>query len=500
MRARLAVIVCSALACSAWMNGPAVAADTPTGLQWEPCPSETAPTKECAWLTVPRSYDNPDGPTIQVALARIPATGKPEDKIGSLLWDSGGPGGTSTSAAEYAVQRMSARVQQRFDFVAFDPRGIGASIPALEDCDQPWPARPTLQPLPAWRSVQKKSAARLTAANRACLRKNRRIAETMSTANVAEDLDRIRAALGDRRLTFWATSYGTRIGYVYALAHPNRVRAMVMDGSIDPTRGFRTLPRIGGLSQDSALKFIKKHDRAAYRAALRTTASLTEEPIPLSGGATFSRWDWIDILGDLVAFQDAWPAVTEYADLVDTARTAGDEGDAARAFLARAKARPNSNEGAGFSVVNCLDYADRLSAKQQADLAAANAKRAPITGGSLTLAYAMGCSGLDDLSPDPVPLVTTAAQRAKLAKVPVLLANSTHDGSTPMTWAKRMQRSFDRPMIRYRSTQHVIWGATTSTCVNTPIDAFVLKGKMPAKSRTCDYVQSTSDAAAIPSR
>jgi pimeloyl-ACP methyl ester carboxylesterase len=492
MHRRIAVPLITALATSA-LAAPALASDTSAAaLTWEPCPSESAPTKECAWLTVPRRYDKPNGPTVKVALARIPATGSADDKVGSLLWDAGGPGGPSTAIVDSFVGRLSPAVRERFDFVAFDPRGIGASIPALEDCGDPWPVRPALNPLPNWRSVQKKSAAVLADDNRVCLRDNRRIAEVMGTNNVVKDLERIRAALGDRKLTFWGTSYGTRIGYVYALAYPQRVRAMVMDGSIDPSNGFRTLPRIGGLSQDSALAFIKKQDRPIYRTVVQTTASLTADPIALPDGTTFSRWNWIDIVGDLVAFQDAWPNLPQYAQVVDTARLPGEQGDAARAFLERAKARPNSNEGGGFSVVNCLDYAQRLTAKQQADLAADNAKRGPIAGGSLTLMYAMGCSGLDKLTPDPVPLVTTAKQRAKLAKVPVLLANATNDGSTPMAWAKRMQKAFDRPMIRYRSTQHVIWGATTSKCVNAPIDKFVLTLKMPAKSRTCDYVPSVA--------
>ena len=492
MHRRIAVPLITALATSA-LAAPATASDTSAAeLTWQPCPSEVAPTKECAWLTVPRDYAKPDGPTVKVALARIPATGSASDKIGSLLWDAGGPGGPSTEFVDSFVERVSPSIRERFDFVAFDPRGIGASIPALEDCGQPWPVRPALNPLPNWGSVQKKSATVLADANRACLRENRRIAEAMSTNNVVKDLDRIRAAVGDKKLTFWGTSYGTRIGYVYALAYPKRVRAMVMDGSIDPSNGFRTLPRVGGLSQDSALAFIKKQDRPVYRTAVQTAASLTADPIALPDGTTFSRWDWIDLVGDLVPFQNAWPALPQYADAVAAARLQGEQGDSSRAFLVRAKARPNSNEGAGFSMVNCLDYAQRLTAKQQADLAAANAKRGPIAGGSLTLMYAMGCSGLDKLTPDPVPLVKTATQRAKLAKVPVLLANATNDGSTPMAWAKRMQKAFDRPMIRYRSTQHVIWGATSSKCVNAPIDRFVLTGKIPAKSRTCDYVASTA--------
>lgn len=486
MRTRIAVTALSVLAGVA-LAGQATA--SPVGdLQWRPCPSDQAPTKECAELTVPRRYDRPGGPSITVALARIPATGDPQTKIGSLVWDAGGPGGPSTDMVDRMTSLMSPDIRARFDFVAFDPRGIGSSTPALKDCGQPWPVRPARDPNPDWRSVQKASAKVLTQANRACLNRNRRLASVMGTNNVARDLDRIRAALGDERLTFWGTSYGTRIGYVYALRFPQRVRAMVMDGNIDPSHGYRGLARVGGLSQDQALRFIKREAPAIHRSAVRTAASLTTAPITLDGGSRFTRWDWLDIVGDVVAFQDSWQILPQYAQLVDTARGKGARATSARLTLERTKQRPNSNEGAGFSVVNCLDYADRLSPRQQADLATANAKRGPINGGSLTLSYAMGCSGLGELAPDPVPLVTTAKQRARLAEVPVLLANATHDGSTPMLWATRMQKVFDRPMVRYRGTQHVIWGATSSTCVNAPIDRFVLSLRLPAKNRTCAFV------------
>lgn len=439
---------------------------------------------------MPRRYDRPGGPSVRVALARIPATGTEQQRIGSLLWDAGGPGGVSTQSIDQMATRLSPQVRERFDFVAFDPRGVGASKPTLADCATPWPIRPALNPLPSWRRVHQQSGTDLRRVNRRCLRSNQQIAEVMGTNNVVRDLDRIRAAVGDRKLTFWATSYGTRIGYVYALRYPRRVRAMVMDGSIDPTAGYVGLPQVGGLSQEQALHFIRANDRPVYRSVIRTAASLTADPVRLPGGDRFSRWDWLDVVGDIVAFQSSWQQIPLLAGYVDQARESGPEAAAIRASLADIKWRPNSNEGGAFSVVNCLDYADRLSVDEQVQLTKANARRAPVLGGSLTLMFAMGCSGLAKLDPDPIPLITTASQRARVAKVPVLLANATHDGSTPAAWARQMHKAFDRPMIGYRSSQHVIWGATDSRCVNRPIDRFVLDLRMPKKSRTCDFVPS----------
>lgn len=450
-------------------------------------------------MRVPKEYGKPGRGKIKIALARVPATGPREQRIGSLLWDAGGPGGVSTDMIGMMSARMSPAVQARFDFVAFDPRGIGASQPALESCGQPWPVgRPAREASPDWRRVQRLSARVLARANRACMRDAASFVQTMGTGNVARDLNRIRRTLGDEKLTFWGTSYGTRIGYVYAYLYPHRVRAMVLDGNIDPSGDYAGLPTIGGTSQDSALRFMRRHFRSGYEAIVRTAAELRLAPVPLSGGGRFTRWDWLDFTGGFTAFPAAWPTLLAVAPVVRTAQGSGPDAEAARGHLAAWKALPNSNEGGGFSVVNCLDYADRLSGRRQARIATDVEQTSPVFGGSLALQYAMGCAGLGALDPDPVPTIRTRGDRARVADVPVLIANATHDGSTPMAWAKRMQRAFDRPMIKYRSAEHVIWGGADSTCVDRPIDRFVLRQKLPAGDRVCPFVPPVTAAASAP--
>ncbi len=454
---------------------------------WTECPSDEQPDKQCALFPVPVDYAHPAGRKIRIALARIPATGAPDEYLGTLFWDAGGPGGPSTQMVDTFVQRLSPEVRARFDFVAFDPRGIGGSRPALTDCGQPWLSRPPRKETPNWQAVQRKSADELAADNRTCLGGNERIAPWMGTVNVARDLNRMRKAVGDRKLTFWATSYGTRIGYVYALRYP--VRAMVLDGNIDPSTGFVGMPRIGGTSQDSALDFMANNYRVGYDAIMATAKSLATDPIRLPDGTLFSRWNWLDMVGDSIPFPESWPQVADWSTAIERAR--GDGADAAgiRQELQDTKSRPNGNEGAGFSTVNCLDYAGRLSAARQVDLARVNGAEYPVFGPSLTLTYGMGCAGLKGLTPDPVPLVTTAAQREILADVPVVVANATHDGATPMAWAKDMAVAFgDRPIIRYRSGQHVIWGGVDSACVNEPIDRFVIRRIEPQHGRVCPFV------------
>ena len=468
---------------------PAAPSAQAAAIDWQPCPSDDHPDKMCAKVRVPRDYARPRGRTVSIALAKVPATGTAEQRIGTLFWDAGGPGGPSTQIVDMFADRVPPTVRRRFDFVAFDPRGVGDSTPTMRDCAGPWPVRPTGTSTPNWRTVRTESAEKLARDNRACLSRNARIAAWMGTTNVARDLDRLRRAVGDAQLSFWATSYGTRIAYVYALRYPERVRAMVLDGNIDPSTDFVGLPKVGGSSQDLALQFIKRNYRPAYRAIMRTASALLDDAIPLPDGTVFSRWDWLDVAGDYVAFQDGWPSLPALADNVLAGRIDNDRGRAIREQLVDTKARPNSNEGGVFSTVNCLDYAQRLSPGRETALIRANSSRYPVFGGSLTTMYGIGCAGLGGLEPDPIPLVTTAAQRAVLAEVPVVLANATHDGSTPLVWAKQMAAAFgDRPIIKYRSGQHVIWGAVDSRCVNRPINRFMTSLREPARSRTCAFV------------
>ncbi|MFN8126766.1 MAG: alpha/beta fold hydrolase [Candidatus Nanopelagicales bacterium] len=464
-------------------------------IAWHPCPSDTLPTKECARLRVPRDYGDRKAGSWSMAIARIPATGPADRRIGSLLWDGGGPGGPSTQMLESIAPRVSPAVQERFDFVAFDPRGIGSSEPALAPCDAPWPELP-LREAVRWRTAQRDSAAELRQANRRCRRDHAQLAPTMSTNNVVRDLDRLRRAVGDPKLTFWGTSYGTRIGYVYAYRHPGRVRAMVLDGNIDPTRGYSSLAAIGGKASDSAFRFIRRNYPRAYEPIVRQARSLADAPIRLTEGAWFGKHDWLNVAGSYLAFQDAWPQIPQLAVIVDIARGTGDRAVEARRLLLSWEEAPNSNEGGAFSMVNCLDYSKRLTSRQQTRLAVRNDRRHPWFGGPLTLEFAIGCVGLSGVAPDPVPLITTRWQRERVADVPVLLANATNDGSTPMTWAKRMQWAFHRPMIRYRSGQHVIWGAVRSRCVNRPIDRMFLTVTIPPHGRTCPFVPPADTAVA----
>ena len=211
-------------------------------LTWAPChedvSAQTGVAYQCATATVPLDYDRPRGDTISVALVRIPAT-DPAHRIGSILFNPGGPGGSGIDFVlgfgPFAGQVYGPDVPARFDLVGFDPRGIGASTPLLcfGSLEESFGA---LSPVafPVTADEERQVAAADDVLRRACRQRGGAIAEHMSTANVARDMDRIRQALGDDKLTFAGYSYGTFLGATYANLFPNRVRAMVVDGVLDP--------------------------------------------------------------------------------------------------------------------------------------------------------------------------------------------------------------------------------------------------------------------------
>ncbi|MEI8081571.1 MAG: alpha/beta hydrolase [Actinomycetes bacterium] len=450
-------------------------------LAWRACPTEALPTLQCSVLPVPFNYSKPRTGTFRLAVVRLPATGR---KKGSLIFNPGGPGGAGTSAIAGFAHLMPASILSRFDFVSWDPRGIGETQPALQNCPTQFPARPISGPV-NWVAVRTAAAAAAAANNRTCQQNNQRFINYMGTNNVVRDLDELRAAVGDRKLTFWGMSYGTRIGYIYALNYPSKIRTMVLDGNIDPKGNYAGLTQ-GGTAPDSALQFLASVSPPSYNSVIATRDSLDVAPIDLGGGVTYTRWTYLDFLAPLMMFQGTWPSIHKFGALVNAARIPGPAGDHWREVLKSTIPQYNSNVGGAFSVVNCLDYADRMSAAAQNAVVTKNAAKAPVFGGTVTTDFAIGCSGLR-LRPDPIPTTRSAANLARIRGLKLIVSNSTNDASTPMIWANKMAASFpSATYLKYRSGQHVIWMTTPSTCVNDRISTYVLT-RRHFKSHTCAF-------------
>jgi pimeloyl-ACP methyl ester carboxylesterase len=198
----------------------------PRALAWTPCGDGF----ECAKLAVPRNWTDPSGEKIGLALIGLPATTKGHRRLGSLLVNFGGPGNDGISLLRGAGPLIRAATHGRFDVVSWDPRGLGQSTPILcpEGNDAFYNADPaTPEGLAAM-------AAAATLRAQVCLARYGSFLGEIGTNQVVQDMDAIRRAVGDDKVTFLGQSYGSRVGSVYAQFFPRRVRAMVLDGSLPP--------------------------------------------------------------------------------------------------------------------------------------------------------------------------------------------------------------------------------------------------------------------------
>ncbi|GHH34043.1 alpha/beta hydrolase [Lentzea cavernae] len=209
---------------------PAAHASAPP-IAWAAC-APARPGFECATFTVPLDHDDPRGATTTVALTRKPATDR-AGRIGSLLFNPGGPGASGIDYVWAWGEKMSAGVRGRFDVVGFDPRGIGRSNPLRCFADERERAAfLTAGPVFPYEPEQERPF--FDRYRSLASRCDQPIARHMSTADVVRDLDLLRRALGDRRLTYFGTSYGSYIGTTYANMFPGNVRALAIDGVLDP--------------------------------------------------------------------------------------------------------------------------------------------------------------------------------------------------------------------------------------------------------------------------
>ncbi|MEV7082697.1 alpha/beta hydrolase [Streptomyces sp. NPDC093516] len=201
-------------------------------LTWKKCATDAYPTLQCASLKVPLDHRRPRGRQITLALSRVPHTARTYQ--GPLLVNPGGPGGSGLTLAGFVASALPKQVAAQYDVIGFDPRGVGASKPAL-DCRPGHfdPVRPNS--LPTTPAIERAGLARARSFAAACGRKYGDLLPYIDTTSTVRDMDAVRRALGAERINYFGYSYGTYLGAVYARLFPERVRRLVLDSVVDPT-------------------------------------------------------------------------------------------------------------------------------------------------------------------------------------------------------------------------------------------------------------------------
>ncbi|KDN24096.1 alpha/beta hydrolase [Amycolatopsis rifamycinica] len=236
-RALFAAVAAAASVASALVAAPAASAAPagPASIAWGPCTDATlaGAGAECGYLAVPLDYRKPAGEQVQLAVSRVKHKVPDAQYQGVMLTNPGGPGGSGLLLATRG-SRVPGHAGDAYDWIGFDPRGVGASKPALS-CDPNYMDYNRPQYAPFTPQLEKTWLNRSKGYAEACAKNNSRaLLENMKTTDTVQDMDSLRKALGQRQLNFYGYSYGTYLGQVYGTLYPHNVRRMVLDSTVDP--------------------------------------------------------------------------------------------------------------------------------------------------------------------------------------------------------------------------------------------------------------------------
>jgi pimeloyl-ACP methyl ester carboxylesterase len=471
-------------------SSPAAAASaTPTPVptvrpaRWSDCGRGFA----CAEIRVPRDYAEPSGGYLNVSLIRAAATG-PGERIGSLLVNPGGPGGSGVEFVREGLELFPDGLRERFDLVGFDPRGVNSStaIRCIDNLD----GHAALDPSPDDAAELEALVEAAKAYADACARRNDTTLAYLSTDAVARDLDVIRAAVGDDQLTYLGFSYGTLIGSLYAERFPDRIRAMALDGAIDPSLDLEAFRAGQAAAFEGALgRFLDDcADRAdcafheggrSARAFDALMASIDREPIPAlmlrDPRLVGPGLAWSAVLGALYS-EESWPVLA-------TALAMAKEGDGSIMLLISDPFRGRKPNGAysnmqdAYTANVCLDYPAPTDVKTFTGWARQYEASAPHF--AQLIAYNDLICAFWAVPAQGTPRVVTAD-----GAPPIVVVGSTGDPATPYAWSVALAETLESGVLVTRTGEgHT--GYLESACVAKAIDAYLLDLKVPKDGLTC---------------
>jgi pimeloyl-ACP methyl ester carboxylesterase len=454
-------------------------------VSWTPCRGDAGPSgDECARLRVPLDYGNPTGTTIDLALDRHRATG---NKIGSLLINPGGPGASGVDSLDYAVSLLSPSVIQHFDVVGFDPRGVARSAPIHCLSGGQLDRFLDLDPAPTTEAGFQALVDASRAFDQGCERMSGDLLPYMSTEYAARDMDEIRQAVGDQKLTYLGFSYGTFLGATYADLFPERVRAMVLDGAVDPSND----PVTSNIDQSAA--FQQELDSFFADCAARPScpwkpggdlhaafdalmARIRAQPLPAEGKRTLGPGDAYFGVAQALYDRATWPDLA--AALESAGR--GDGSPLIRLFDEYAERSPDGtygNEIGANNAISCLDepWPRDLNVIRQA---ASTAKRRAPEFGAPDLFGGITCALW--------PVAATGRPHAIHASgsPPIVVIGSTGDPATPYAEAQALAGELERGVLITRvGDGHT--GYRASACVRSSVDLYLTTLVVPRPGLTC---------------
>ncbi|WP_171115478.1 MULTISPECIES: alpha/beta hydrolase [Streptomyces] len=452
-------------ACKATDDAPA-----PPGDEWQ-----------CATLKVPLDWAKPEGRTIDLALIRSEADG--DDRIGSLLFNFGGPGGSGVSTMPAYASTVSV-LHERYDLVSWDPRGVGASEGIRCRSDKEIQAAEAVDISPDTSAEEMAYFRDSAAFGKGCEESAGKLLAHVSTTDTARDMDLMRHVLGDSKMHYFGISYGTELGGVYAHLFPKNVGRLVLDAVVDPSADAVGHAKNQTLGFQRALNDYLKSTGQNPEQGSRKIADLLQridaEPLPTSTERKLTQTlAFTGIILPLYS-KSSWPTLT-------SALEAAEQGDGS-ALLALAD-RYNERDASGRytttthsqRVISCLDDKQRPTPEEAKKLLPEFEEISPVFGPFLGWDTAGWCHEWPVAGQFDTPEVSAPGA------APILVVGNTGDPATPYEGARRMADELGRGvgvMLTWKGDGHGAYGSG-SDCVDSTINAYVLNGTVPKDGKVC---------------
>jgi pimeloyl-ACP methyl ester carboxylesterase len=452
-------------------------------INWQSCNQDF----QCATLAVPIDYSKFSTGTFEIALLKYEA--KTSKKLGSLIVNPGGPGGSGVDYAYAAEYIFSPAILDRYDIVGFDPRGVSRSAPIRCLTDKELDANNNSDSKPDNEKEFKQILMDTKKYVEKCKVKNKHLG-SYSTANVARDMDILREALGDKQLNYMGKSYGTYLGTLYAQFFPNKVGRVVLDGAVDPTISNFQQTLTQAIGFDKAFSSFAKDCTTKKKCPLpegknqaiaemqKLFSQAGKKPLTAKG-SNRKLSETMMVLGTASAMYDnatGWPKLRKA--IKEAQNGYGDKFlKLADEYTGRQSdgSYPNNEFDSG-AVIDCLDVDEPRTVAQIKRDAEAYAQQAPLFGPYL--AYGgLTCKYFNQSKKVTIAPTTTTN--------PVVVIGTTGDPATPYEWAQGLNKLLINSVLVSLTGEGHTGQGQGNACIDDQIDDFYLAGILP-KTSTCN--------------
>jgi pimeloyl-ACP methyl ester carboxylesterase len=445
-------------------------------------------TARCTTVEVPLDYADPGGQSITLSVLKLPA-GDRDQRVGSLVVNPGGPGGSGVEYAANAATHFGSELRQAYDIVGFDPRGVGESTPVQCLSDAELDEFVAADPDPDTPAEVAAGNAMIAELGQGCVEESGELAAHVSTTEAARDIDILREVLGDRRLSYFGASYGTFLGATYAELFPDRVGRMVIDGAIDPSlsnvemslvqaRGFEVALRAYvGACVDRGGCFLGDTVDAGTQRIRAFLDEVERAPLPTSQGRDLAVGN--AVLGIWAPlYNDA------YWSLLDNALRTAFDGDGSSllmlsdAYTSRGPEGYVDNSLEALYAVNCLDHDDALPSSEVPELVPRFEEASPTFGRIFAYGLTSCAQWPVQSTRDPGPLTAQGAE-------PIVVIGTTRDPATPLEWAEALADQLDSGVLITRDGDGHLGYNAGNACVDQAVERYLVSGAVPDDGLRC---------------